>query len=125
MHIELPEPQPRRGSSTSRKAYASYVLAAREQALHDRRTVHRGDLVHQSNPGSHDASIKYIKRLCDAGTKLSVGSTGHRDDSVLAETISSLYKAEVIGRHGPCHGFGVVGSAAFKRDDCFNHCRLL
>lgn len=37
------------GWRVSRTAHASFVLDALEQALHDRRPVHRGDLVHHSD----------------------------------------------------------------------------
>ncbi len=38
------------GWRVSRTAHASFVLDALEQALHDRRPVHRGGLVHHSRP---------------------------------------------------------------------------
>src|ERR1700678_4163872 len=37
------------GWRASRTAHASFVLDALEQALHDRRPVHRGGLVHHSD----------------------------------------------------------------------------
>jgi putative transposase len=40
------------GWRASRTAHASFVLDALEQALHDRRPVHRGGLVHHSDRGS-------------------------------------------------------------------------
>jgi transposase InsO family protein len=40
------------GWRASRTAHASFVLDALEQALHDRRPVHRGRLVHHSDRGS-------------------------------------------------------------------------
>ena len=40
------------GWRVSRTAHASFVLDALEQALHDRRPVHRGGLVHHSDRGS-------------------------------------------------------------------------
>jgi len=42
---------------------AGFVLDALEQALHDRRPVHRGGLVHHSDRGSQYVSIKYTERL--------------------------------------------------------------
>ena len=50
------------GWRASRTAHAGFVLDALEQALHDRRPVHRGGLVHHSDRGSH-VSIKYTERL--------------------------------------------------------------
>jgi len=40
------------GWRVSRTAHASFVLDALEQALHDRRPIHRGGLVHHSDRGS-------------------------------------------------------------------------
>ena len=40
------------GWRVSRTAHAGFVLDALEQALHDRRPVHRGGLVHHSDRGS-------------------------------------------------------------------------
>jgi transposase InsO family protein len=90
------------GWRASRTAHASFVLDALEQALHDRRPVHRGGLVHHSDRGSQYVSIKYTERLAEAGMEPSVGSVGDSYDNALAETINGLYKAEVIHRRG--HG---------------------
>jgi len=65
------------GWRASRTAHASFVLDALEQALHDRRPVHRGGLVHHSDRGSQYVSIKYTERLAEAGIEPSVGSVGH------------------------------------------------
>jgi putative transposase len=46
------------GWRVSRTAHASFVLDALEQALHERRPVHRGGLVHHSDRGSQYVSIK-------------------------------------------------------------------
>jgi len=54
------------GLRASRTAHASFVLDALEQALHDRRPVHRGGLVHHSDRGSQYVSIKYTERLAEA-----------------------------------------------------------
>ena len=55
------------GWRASRTAHASFVLDALEQALHDRRPVHRGGLVHHSDRGSQYVSIKYTERLAGSG----------------------------------------------------------
>lgn len=62
------------GWRASRTAHASFVLDALEQALHDRRPVHRGGLVHHSDRGSQYVSITYTERLAEAGIEPSVGS---------------------------------------------------
>jgi transposase InsO family protein len=48
--------------------YVTFVLDALEQALHDRRPVHRGGLIHHSDRGSQYVSIKYTERLVTATT---------------------------------------------------------
>ena len=85
------------GWRASRTAHAGFVLDALEQALHDRRSLHRGGLVHHSDRGSQYVSIKYTERLAEAGIEPSVGSVGDSYDNALAETINGLYKAHVDG----------------------------
>ncbi|WP_443025013.1 IS3 family transposase [Sphingomonas sp. Leaf4] len=113
------------GWRASRTAHASFVLDALEQALHDRRPVHRGGLVHHSDRGSQYVSIKYTERLAEAGIEPSVGSVGDSYDNALAETINGLYKAEVIHRRGPWRSFEAVEYATLEWVDWFNHRRLL
>jgi putative transposase len=71
------------GWRVSRTAHASFMLDALEQALHDRRPVHRSGLVHHSDRGSQYVSIKYTERFAETGIKPSVGSVGAsmRDDA--------------------------------------------
>jgi putative transposase len=113
------------GWRASRTAHASFVLDALEQALHDRRPVHRGGLVHHSDRGSQYVSIKYTERLASAGVEPSVGSVGDSYDNALAETINGLYKAEVIHRRGPWRSFEAVEFATLEWVDWFNNRRLL
>jgi transposase InsO family protein len=113
------------GWRVSRTAHASFVLDALEQALHDRRPVHRGGLIHHSDRGSQYVSIKYTERLAEAGIEPSVGSVGDSYDNALAETINGLYKAEVIHRRGPWRSFETVEFATLEWVDWFNHRRLL
>jgi transposase InsO family protein len=113
------------GWRASRTAHASFVLDALEQALHDRRPVHRGGLVHHSDRGSQYVSIKYTERLAAAGVEPSVGSMGDSYDNALAETINGLYKAEVIHRRGPWRTFEAVEFATLEWVDWFNNRRLL
>jgi putative transposase len=60
------------GWRASTTAQASFVLDALEQALHDRRPMYRGGLVHHSDRGSQYVSIKYTDRLAEAGVEPSV-----------------------------------------------------
>ena len=87
------------GWRASRSPRTQFVLDALEQALYERRPV--GDLVHHSDRGSQYVSIRYTERLAEAGIEPSVGSIGDSYDNALAETIISLFKAEVIHRLGP------------------------
>jgi putative transposase len=113
------------GWRASRTAHASFVLDALEQALHERRPVHGGGLVHHSDRGSQYLSIRYTERLADAGVEPSVGSVGDSYDNALAETINGLYKAEVIHRRGPWRSFEAVEFATLEWVDWFNNRRLL
>ena len=61
------------------------------------------------------ASIKYIKRLAEAGIEPSVGSADDSYDNALAETINGLYKAKVIHRRGPWRSFEAVEYATLDR----------
>ncbi len=113
------------GWRVSRTAHTSFVLDALEQALHDRRPVRRGGLIHHSDRGVQYVSIKYSERLAEAGIEPSVGSVGDSYDNALAETINGLYKAEVIHRRGPWRSFEAVEYATLEWVDWFNHRRLL
>jgi transposase InsO family protein len=113
------------GWRASRTAHASFVLDALEQALHDRRPVHRGGIVHHSDRGSQYVSIKYTERLAEAGIEPSVGSVGVSYENALAETINGLYKAEVIHRRGPWRSFEAVEFDILEWLDWFNNRRLL
>ena len=118
-------PAHRRLARVSDRRTPSFVLDALEQALHDRRPVHRGGLVHHSDRGGQYVSIKYTERLAEAGVEPSVGSVGDSYDNALAETINGLYKAEVIHRRGPWRSFEAVEFATLEWVDWFNHRRLL
>jgi putative transposase len=113
------------GWRASRTAHASFVLDALEQALHERRPVRRGGLVHHSDRGSQYVSVRYTERLAEAGVEPSVGSVGDSYDNALAETINGLYKAEVIHRRGPWRSFEAVEFATLEWVDWFNNRRLL
>jgi len=66
------------GWRVSRTAHASFVLDALEQALHDRRPLHRGGLVHHSDRGSQGGFKRSSQRLdegcCDEDSKATFGS---------------------------------------------------
>jgi putative transposase len=113
------------GWRVSRTAQASFVLDALEQALHERRPLRGGGLVHHSDRGVQYVSIKYTERLAEAGIELSVGSVGDSYDNALAETINGLYKTEVIRCRGPWRSLEAVEFATLEWVDWFNNRRLL
>jgi transposase InsO family protein len=113
------------GWRVSRSARADFVLDALEQALHDRRPVHKGGLVHHSDRGVQYVSIRYTERLANAGIEPSVGSVGDSYDNALAETINGLFKTEVIHRRGPWRSVEAVEFATLEWVDWFNNRRLL
>jgi putative transposase len=113
------------GWRVSRTAHAGFVLDALEQALHERRPVQGGGLVHHSDRGVQYVSIRYTERLAQAGIEPSVGSIGDSYDNALAETINGLFKAGVIYRRAPWRSFEAVEFATLEWVDWFNIRRLL
>ncbi len=79
------------GWRVSRTAHASFVLDALEQAIHERRPVHRGGLVHHSDRGSQYVSIRYSERLAEAGVEPSVGSVGDSYDNPVLSLSKGLW----------------------------------
>ena len=112
------------GWRVSRTARAEFVLDALEQALHDRQPW-RANLIHHSDRGVQDVSLKYTERLAEAGIEPSVGSVGDSYDNALAETIIGLFKTEVIHRRGPWRSFESVEFATLEWVDWYNNRRLL
>jgi transposase InsO family protein len=113
------------GWRVSRTAHAGFVLDALEQALHERRPLHRGGLVRHSDRGSQYVSIQYTERLAQAGIEPSIGSVGDSYDNALAESINGLYKAEAVHRRGTWRSLEAVEFATLEWVDWFNHRRLL
>jgi putative transposase len=113
------------GWRVSRNAQAGFVLDALEQALHDRRPIQGGGLVHHSDRGGQYLSIRYTERLAIAGIEPSVGSVGDSYDNALAESIIGLFKTEVIRRLGPWKSLEAVEFATLEWVDWFNNRRLL
>jgi len=113
------------GWQASSTMTADFVLDALEQAVYARRPSQSDGLVHHSDRGSQYASIRYSKRLNEAGINPSVGSTGSAYDNALAETINGLYKTEVIYNRGPWKTKAAVELATLEWVSWFNHQRLL
>jgi len=76
------------------------VLDAVEMARNSRGTRLEG-LVAHSDAGSQYTSVRYSERVDELGARPSVGSVGDSYDNALAESVNSLYKAELI--YGPDH----------------------
>jgi putative transposase len=74
-------------------------------------------------PGQYLA-IRYTQRLADQGAVTSVGSRGDSYDNALAEAVNSLYKAELIGRHGPWRTASQVELATLEWVGWWNQRRL-
>ena len=102
-----------------------FVLDALEQALYDRQPERTDALIHRSDRGSQYVSIRYGERLAEAGIEPSVGSQGDSYDNALAETINSLYKAELICRRAPWKTKESLELATLEWVAWFNHHRLL
>jgi putative transposase len=77
------------------------VLDALEMARSSRGTRFEG-LVAHSDAGSQYTSIRYTERLEEIGATPSIGTVADSLDNALAESVNSLYKAELI--HGPEQG---------------------
>lgn len=101
------------GWRVSRTAHASFMLDALEQAIHERRPVHRGGLVRHSDRSSQYVSIRY-SAFAEAGIEPSMGRVGDSYDNALAETINGLYKAEVVHCTGPWRSFETVEYATLE-----------
>ncbi|MFB0493553.1 putative transposase [Methylobacterium sp. OAE515] len=113
------------GWRVSRSARADFVVDALEQALHERRPIADGGLACHSDRGSQNVSIRYTKRLTEAGIEPSLVRAEDFYDNALAETIIGLFKAETIHRRGPWRSFQAIEYAKLEWVDWFNNRRLL
>lgn len=102
-----------------------FVLDALEQALYARPPERDETLIHPSDRGSQYVSIRYTKRLAEAGIEPSVGSKGDSYDNALAETINGLYKAELIHRRAPWKTVEAVELSTLEGVAWFNRQRRL
>ncbi len=86
------------GWRVSRTARAEFVLDALEQALHERQPW-RASLIHHSDRGVQDVSLKDTERLAEAGIEPSAGSVGDAYDNALdATSMSDSSKTAPLGR---------------------------
>jgi len=82
-------------------------------------------LVHRSDRGVQYLAIRYSERLEETGIETSVGSRSDSYDNALAESVTGLYKTEVIRHEGPWRGLEEVEFATLEWVDWFNNARLL
>lgn len=111
------------GWRLSRSLRSDLALDALEQAPYARGAVK--ELVHHSDHGAQYLCIRYTQRLAEAGIAASVGTVGDSYDNALAESIISLYKAEVIAHSEPWRDMEQVEFATLKWVDWFNNRPLL
>lgn len=113
------------GWRTSTSLHTELALDALEMALWQRgRHDDLEGLVHHSDRGGQYLSIRYTERLAEAGGVRSVGSQGDAYDNAVAESVHSLYKAELINRRGPWRGAVQVEMGTAEWVDWWNHRRL-
>jgi putative transposase len=75
---------------------ADLALDALEMAVWSRGDEDLGGLVHHSDRGVQDESIRYAERLSEERAVRSVGSKGDSYENAAAEALNSLYKRELI-----------------------------
>jgi len=102
------------GWRVSNSLRSDLALDALEQAIWERGEALDEGLVHHSDRGVQYLSIRYTKRLVEAGIEPSVGSKGDGYDNALAETIIGLYKTELIRHRGPWKGVEDVELATLE-----------
>ena len=111
------------GWKVSTRMNTDMVLAALEQALHDRGMPN--NVIHHSDRGVQYLSIRYTNRLEAANLRASVGTTGDSYDNALAETVNGLYKTEVIEYlKADWRGLGDIQLATLNLVDWFNKERI-
>ena len=82
-------------------------------------------MIHHSDRGSRYLAIRYSERLGEAGVNSSVGSQGDAYDNAMAESVTGLFKTEVIRRRGPWKNIDAVEYAVLEWVDWFNTRRIL
>jgi putative transposase len=85
------------GWRTASSLRTDLALDALEMAIYARGHDLAG-LIHHSDRGVQYLAIRYTERLAEAGVVNSVGSKRDSYDNAMAESVNSLYKAELIRR---------------------------
>ena len=112
------------GWRVSASLRAELALDALEMAIWSRRSADLSALVHHSDRGVQYLSIRYTKRLAEAGAVSSVGSRGDSYDNALAETVVGLFKTELIHPRAPWRSKDQLELATAAWVDWWNHRRL-
>ena len=113
------------GWRVSNSLRTELALVALEQAIYERDTLHAEGLVHLSDRGVQYLAIRYTERLAEAGIAPSVGSKGDSYDNALAESVTGLFKTEVIRPRAPWRTLEDVELAVLEWVWWFNHQRLI
>ena len=100
------------------------AIDALEMAIWTRRNDDISKLVHHSDRGVQYTSIRYTKRLEEAGAVRSVGSKGDSYDNAAAESLNSLYKRELIDPRAPWDGEDLVMITTADWVSWYNDVRL-
>ena len=78
------------GWRVSRTAHAGFVLDALEQAIHDRRPVHRGGLIHHSDRGVNGTVIFLgMGKVKFPTLRIAVSGTCHRGASIFGRSTTA------------------------------------
>ena len=88
------------GWRVSRTAHAGFVLDALEQALHDRRPVHRSGLVHHSDRGSQYVSIRSAWRRQVWNLRSAALETATTTHSPKRSTVSTRRRSSIDAGRG-------------------------
>jgi putative transposase len=113
------------GWRISRTAQTGFVPDALEQALHERRPLYRGGLVHHSDGTASTSPSTTPSASPKPASSRQSAAVGDSYDNALAESINRLYKAEVIHRRAPWRSLEAVEFATLEWVDWLNHRRLL
>lgn len=100
------------------------AIDALEMAIWTRRHESIDGLVHHSDRGVQYTSIRYTKRLEDAGAVRSVGRKGDSYDNAAAESLNSLYKRELIDLRDDWQGADEVMVATADWVRWYNEVRI-
>lgn len=86
------------GWRVSRSAHAGFVLDALEQAIHDRKPVSGGGIVHHSDRGVQYASQQYTDMLKEHLAQISMSRKGNPYDNAACESFMKTLKYEEVYR---------------------------